>query len=386
MEFPDIVFISMEDWDEVWRRNQFICSKLAKRFPDSKILFVGLPKYILRTQGMTFTPQDLSNITVTGAFKFLPNSIEWGRRFNELSFRIHARNLAEKIGIKNPILWINSHYAVHMIGKMDECSVIYDITDDWTAFPQAVRLTKQITEQDAELCRLADAVIVCSQHLHDLKRSMTQNLHLIPNGVDTEHYAAVLDKTGPIPASLLSCPKPILGYLGSSHSARLDLDLLENMARRLEMGSIVLVGPDMLRNNERQRLKSHKNIYYIGSVPYEKVPDYLRAFDVCIVPHKVTPFTESLNPIKLWEYLASGKPIVSTNVAGFRDFPQFVRIAHEGDTFIRVAQESLKEDPGVAEARRREAQGNSWELRIDAICAVIHDCLRNRAAENNHGK
>jgi teichuronic acid biosynthesis glycosyltransferase TuaH len=100
----------------------------------------------------------------------------------------------------------------------------------------------------------------------------------------------------------------------------------------------------------------------------------MRAFDVCITPHRVTPFTESLNPIKLWEYLAAGKPIVSTNVAGFRDYPQFVTIA-DADGFNEAVQTTLHEDPTRAEARRTEARRHSWSARLDAVEAVISDCL-----------
>jgi glycosyltransferase involved in cell wall biosynthesis len=97
----------------------------------------------------------------------------------------------------------------------------------------------------------------------------------------------------------------------------------------------------------------------------------MRAFDVCIVPHRVTPFTESLNPIKLWEYLAAGKPIVSTDVAGFRDYPQFVRIASDAPSFLQAVQAALTEDPSLPQARRAEAQHHSWNSRLDAVEQVI---------------
>jgi len=110
-------------------------------------------------------------------------------------------------------------------------------------------------------------------------------------------------------------------------------------------------------------------------VPYHDVPRYMRAFDVCITPHRVTPFTNSLNPIKLWEYLAAGKPIISTPVAGFVDFPHHVYIASDSATFLRLLPCALAESPTRVTARQAEAVRHSWEARvteiIDAITAPV---------------
>jgi glycosyltransferase involved in cell wall biosynthesis len=136
---------------------------------------------------------------------------------------------------------------------------------------------------------------------------------------------------------------------------------------------VVLVGPNHLTPAQRGRL-ALPNVYMTGPVPYREIPGYMSGFDVCITPHLVSAFTESLNPIKLWEYLAAGKPIVSTAVAGFRDFPEHVRIAEAAGGakgFVAACREALAEPTGSAAARRREAQRHSWEARVDAIEAVI---------------
>ena len=108
-----------------------------------------------------------------------------------------------------------------------------------------------------------------------------------------------------------------------------------------------------------------------GPISYAEVPETMRAFDVCITPHRVTPFTESLNPIKLWEYLAAGKPIVAAPVAGFRDYPQLVRLASGADAFASAVEAALAEDPAAGEARRFEARRHSWNSRLDEIVEVI---------------
>jgi teichuronic acid biosynthesis glycosyltransferase TuaH len=155
--------------------------------------------------------------------------------------------------------------------------------------------------------------------------------------------------------------------------------LIETVARKIPGGSLVLIGPDHLSARDRERLLACGNVYLTGPKPYAEIPQWMRGFDACIVPHLVTPFTESLNPIKLWEYLAAGKPIVSTPVAGFRDFPELVHLASGAEEFCRALEGALHENPDLAERRRREAQHHSWEKRVDAIEKVLQKLDEPRA-------
>lgn len=379
----DLIFVSLENWDAIWRRNQFVVAELARRHSDSKILFVGLSRDVsndLRHGRLAAMREPairgvdgFENVTVLRPFKLLPNTIGAARKVNEAMFRASVRGAASKLGLRKPLLWLNPHYAIHMVGKMGEIGAVYDITDDWITLTQSPRLTELTRRQDAELCRRADAVIVCSERLRDMKRGMARQLHLIPNGVDAAHYRAVLDGNGPFPDVARGWRRPVLGYTGSVHPDRVDVGLVEAVARRMPEATIALIGPDFLPAADKQRLAACENVVLAGPVPYRAIPGHMRAFDVCITPHRVTEFTESLNPIKLWEYLASGKPIVSTDVAGFRDYRQFVRIARTADEFVAAVGEALSEPPDLAEARRREAARHSWQARVDQIERVMRD-------------
>jgi GT2 family glycosyltransferase/glycosyltransferase involved in cell wall biosynthesis len=378
---PDLIFVSMENWDDVWRRNQFVCAELARRYPQMKILFVGLPKNVSHAlrhgqlselrRATTYRAPDFDSITITHPPKLFPDSIVLGRRLNELTFRRHVSRVARDLGIRSPILWLNPHSAVHMVGRMGEAAVIYDVTDDWASLTQSPRLTERIRRQDAELCQRADDVIVCSKRLAEMKEPFARRLRLIPNGVDNGHYAQVLDVAAPLLPMARQWPKPVFGYTGTIHPDRIDVDLVEAVARRLTAGSIVLVGPNHLSARDRERLDACGNVFMPGPVPYAQIPDVMRAFDVCITPHRQTPFTESLNPIKLWEYLAAGKPIVSTPVAGFRDYPQLVELATGSDDFVAAMHRALREDLTKVDGRRAEAARNSWSSRVDAIVDVF---------------
>jgi glycosyltransferase involved in cell wall biosynthesis len=381
----DVIFVSLENWDEVWRRNQFLCDALARRYPQSKILFVGPSRDVSSSvrrgklrdlaAAATWTVPTHPNVTVTRPLKFLPNSLTAGRLFNEHLAVRHVRRVAHGLGLRDPLLWLNPHHAVSMVGKLRERAVIYDVTDDWTELDQSSGEARLIARQDAELCRRADAVIVCSQRLLEKKRELASDVHLIPNGVHTAHYESVLDRSLPLPTEAGAWKRPVLGYTGTVHPSRVDVGLIEKLAQSYAQGSVVLVGPDFLTPADTARLDRLGNVHRVPAVPYARIPDYMRAFDVCIVPHRVSAFTESLNPIKLWEYLAAGKPIVSTAVPGFRDFPEHVLIGANAEEFIARIADALAENTAPASARRREAQHHSWDARVDEVVRVIESAL-----------
>jgi teichuronic acid biosynthesis glycosyltransferase TuaH len=384
----NVIFVSMEDWDQVWRRNQFVCATLAQRHPTMKILFVGMPVNVSRElrhgrlllRAATVPAPGVAGVTVTHPVKLLPDSLPGGRAINGWLFRHHVRRVARLMGLgrrEGPVLWLNPHGAVHMAGRMGESAVVYDVTDDWSQMSQSVAAAELVRRQDAELCGKADAVIVCSERLAELKRPLNRNVHLILNGVDAGHYAGVLDGGAATPAAAAGWRRPVLGYTGTVHPDRVDVELVRTVAERWA-GSVVLVGPDLLRGEDRERLDL-PNVHRVGPVAYADVPGVMAAFDVCVVPHRMTAFTESLNPIKLWEYLAAGKPIVSTDVAGFRDFPELVRLARTADEFVAaahaaVAEAGTAEGAKLAEGRRAVAAENSWERRVDEVERVIEKC------------
>lgn len=395
----DLIFVSLENWDEIWRRNQFLCAAWARRFPDRRILFVGrqqlLPLHLKRgTLGRllrrpSWPVAGLPNITATYIPKPLPNPVPGGRAINEATARAHIARQAKRAELRDPLLWINPNDMGPLAGRLGERGVVYDITDDWElAEPEGAR-RQLVRDRDRELCRRADLTIVCSQALHDSRQSVTPRLLLLPNGVDAEHYlqsdqpcaqdSAQSDgKSDKIGAGNWS--KPVFGYTGSLHRDRIDFDIVLTLARAFPQGTVALVGPAYwtARSDDavRAALKAQPNVVLAGPIPYQKVPRAMACFDVCIVPHCESAFTQSLNPIKLWEYLACGKPIVSTNVAGFASYPHLCRIASGPEAFIaacRAALEDLGSPQGQAlkEQRREEAGHHSWEARLDDLLAAL---------------
>jgi len=367
-----LAFISLEPWDDVWRRNQFVCRALAQR--GWRILFVEPPAdwaaalrdgrrdHIHRPK--PWSPEGLAGITVTRPIKLVPRSYRAGRAFNHLLLRRHIDKQCRKLGWGPAVLWINDQSAWRLAQDKRWDRVIYDVTDDWTEMGQS--FTRELVKRDdRRLCALADHVVVCSQRLAELKREQTSSVSLVPNGVDVAHYRSVLDADGPAPDLARDWTRPVLGYTGTIHPDRMDVSLLKQIAAAWP-GTVALIGPDHLGAHARE-LAAIDNLAITGPVPYREIPDWMRQIDVMIVPHLLSKFTESLNPIKLWEYLAAGKPIVSTPVAGFRDFPDHVRLATGAEAFLAACRAALDEDREAAERRQAAAAAHAWSSRVDDI-------------------
>ncbi len=414
----DLIFVSLEPWDAIWRRNQFLCAQLATRFPDMRLLFVErllfAPNVWRNRQRVgTFSRrfrhvEGFPNVRAFAPLKALPNPFPGGRAWNEFSILQQVKRAAHVCGLRDPLLWLNPYDFGFVVGHLGERGVVYDITDDWELAAPAGPERDRIRDLDRAMCRRADLTVVCSQALYDSRRPLARRSLLLPNGVDAAHYADLeqldtrprgffdqngtfcpLDPTAPAPASggpfdIALWPRPVFGYTGSLHPERNDLDLVRALARAFPSGSVMLIGPNYFRGDALAReLRDFPNVHAPGAVPYSDIPRIMAGFDVCIVPHARSGFVESLNPIKLWEFLAAGKPIVSADVAGFRDFSKLVRLAGDAPAFVEACRAALQEVNACAgivstvtcerDARMREARGHSWRSRADDLLAAFAD-------------
>lgn len=383
----DMIHISMENWDTVWRRNQNVAAGFARRYPDRKILYVGLEidlSHALRKRrfgeirdGWRPVPprrsRQFPNVFVFNPVKWFPNTLAACRLLNEAVIRTQIRRAARVVGLVNPVLYINPYYAAHMPGRMGESAVVYDVGDDWTAFKQRPALERRTIWQDTALTRRADAVIVVSDHLREMKRALARKLAVIPNGVDAARYYPVAGRSlrpHPITAGWA---RPVLGHTGTLHPQRTDIDLVVRVARAFPDGTVPLVGPTDLDPESERRLRAEPNIRLTGPVDHADLPSVMSSFDLCFVPHQVNAFSNSQSPLKLFEYLAAALPIVSTPVSGFRDFPELVHLAEGPDDFIAALRTALNEPAEVAGMRRAVAAVHTWDARIDAYLEVFRE-------------
>jgi glycosyltransferase involved in cell wall biosynthesis len=363
----EIVICSLERWDEVWRRNQFFVDSLLRHHPRLRVLFVEPSADVVHDMSRLRLPKTprLRTIGYDGRLRAIQPTKLLPRRLGTLADRLllaQVRRAARRSGFDAPLLWINDITYAPLIEQTGWRSV-YDVTDDWLLAPFPPRQIERLRYLDALALAEADAVVVCSPALA-ASRGSTRDVALIPNGVDVEHFRRPRPRPPDLP------PGPCAVYLGTLHETRLDVQLVRDLAVARPTLNIALVGPVSLGRVFRRLLDSCPNVRLLGPRPYAEVPAYLQHADVIIVPHIVSSFTESLDPIKAYECLAVETPTVATPVAGFRELVDSLTIAERGDWVQHVGR--VLEGNEVALGDREAVR---WETRAEEFAGVLERTL-----------
>jgi glycosyltransferase involved in cell wall biosynthesis len=359
----DLVVCSLEPWDDVWRRNQFLTDELLRCLPALRVLFVEPPADALFELSQMHRPVGgrMSVLRSDGRLHALRPLKPLPRRFGSFTDRWLCHRVVDavrRLGFSNPTLWLNDVTYAPLISRTGWPSV-YDVTDDWLLAPFPPREIARLRTLDALALAHANEIVVCSPSLA-ASRGRDRAVTLIPNGVDSEHFR----RPRPRPADLP--PAPTAVYVGTLHDARLDVELVVDLAQSISTLSVVLVGPDALPTADRRRLSGERNISLLGPRAYADVPAYLQHADVVLVPHRVTPFTESLDPIKAYECLAVETPTIATPVAGFRELARSITVAPR-EAFVAAVQ-ALLSAPSSQPARLSPP---SWADRARAFELVL---------------
>lgn len=361
----DLVVISLEAWDEVWRRNQYLISGLLELDPSLRVLFVEPPADPLHdllngrpAQGHRRSRPDAGDgrLFTYRPVKWLPRRLAPGTD-DHLARRVVRE--AARLEMRHPLLWLNDPRTANL-SIHTGWPTLYDVTDDWVAARRPDEEHRRLLAGENTLLRTAAEVVVCSPEL--LKRKAPQRadrpIEMIRNAVDVEAYRRPATRPIDLPAGRTAV------YAGTVHADRFDVETCARAAEALRgVGSVVLVGPMLLGAADKSRLRK-AGVVALGARPKDAVPGYLQHADVLIVPHLVTDFTESLDPIKLYEYQAVGKPVVSTSVSGFRDSGddriEVVSATQFPRAVARNAQLALQDRPASAapdwSTRTREMQ------------------------------
>jgi glycosyltransferase involved in cell wall biosynthesis len=189
---------------------------------------------------------------------------------------------------------------------------------------------------------------------------------LVPNGVDVESFAAT---SASIPGDVARIPTPRIGFVGGIDE-RVDMELISEIARARKDWQLIFTG-SYLTNAPRP---GGNNIHWLGYRPYDRVADYMASFDVCIIPFHEDDLTRAVDPLKLYEYLAAGKPVVSTPLPRSSDFAGVVRIARGAEAFIAAIDEALHEG-NSREQRIAAVRPHSWAERVREIVDLIRQHL-----------
>lgn len=361
-----------------------VASHLAQRLP---LLYVDCPG--LRPPAAT--TRDLRRLmrkiaeTLRGPRRIAPQM--WHCTLPQIPFRRSAvfqalnRNLASrllrrwirKLGWRRLISWFAVPHPGFMARRLAEDYVVYYCVDDYSALPGVDR--QAVARMDEELTRQADQVFAVSSQLLASKRALSSAVAYAPHGVDFELFAAASDPAT-VPAPLAAkLPHPVVGYFGVV-GAWLDMELLLFLAKSRPQWSFLFVGRTAA---DVTALRALPNVVLAGPQPYASLPRWARVFDVAILPYLRNQQVLNANPLKLREYLATGKPVVSVSTPETDRFAHCIWIAHSKEEFLACLEAALREDdPGRARARQQAVAGQSWEARVAETLAVVQQGLAQR--------
>jgi len=354
--FP-IVAHSHLSWDNVWQRPQQLLSRVAQRHA---VLFVethvdetaeeGRYEY-----GIAAGTREVFQLKIMIPRKVWP----MGDYVDQLRRHLVIKALGEPRLLKfhRPIQWFYDPMAViSFSGFLNERLTVYDCMDQLSQFKGA---PSELDARESELLRVADVVFCGGDKLHKAKSRFNSNAHFYGCGVDMEHFSGALDGATPLPEDVRNLPRPIFGYYGVVDE-RLDYALIQSLAERTT-GSVVIIGPTA--KVEESSLPRHRNLHWLGRRPYAELPAYAKAFDVCLMPFELNEATEYINPTKALEYLAAGRPVVSTAIADVvTHFADVVRISRTSEQFIELCEyEAGSLNPRKQKAGLRRARASSWE-------------------------
>jgi GT2 family glycosyltransferase/glycosyltransferase involved in cell wall biosynthesis len=358
---PDCLVVGQENWDQVERRNQLLIRALAERNPRSRFLFVEQAKR-LRTIRSWRLPRPRKvgpNIWAVTPVRPFPDSVS--RQLSDQAEARQIRHAARVVGLQDVLLWTQDPRTARLIDRLPVAGLLYDLTDDWAAFEADESRRAAVRAQIESLGRRADLVLACSRWLEADARAWATNVLYLPNAVDPP--AA----TPPVPVDLEELPRPRLGYVGTLHSSRLDVELLARSAELRPDWSFVFLGPDLLREGDRERLFAAPNAHYLGVRSHADIRSYLTGLDVGLVPNLLNDFTRSLDPLKTYEYLAAGLPVISTPAGIPEQFASFVREVTTAEELVQCSAAVIDDDNGARAERRDAVVAETWDARAARI-------------------
>jgi glycosyltransferase involved in cell wall biosynthesis len=364
----DLVVISLERWDEIWRRNQHLVAGLLAADAELRVLFVEPPDDPLHTLRSGARPAFGHRVTRHAGIEQLwtYRPVKWfPRRLVAGADERIARGIrraAHRIGLKSPLLWINDPGAA-AVSRLTQWPTLYDMTDDWVVAERPRAEIERLITGERYLFARAAEVVACSPELVRRKTLFRSDITLIRNAVDVAAYQTPAPRPGDLP------PTPIAVYVGTLHRDRLDVALCVDTAKSLAgSATLILVGPNLLGGDTTARLQE-AGVQVLGPRSRDAVIGYLQHSDVLVVPHVVSSFTDSLDPIKLYEYQAVGRPVVSTGVAGFRDVDDHRITIAEGELFLDAVRSRAL--TAISGSGPTPTPTSDWSERVRSMSVLI---------------
>jgi glycosyltransferase involved in cell wall biosynthesis len=264
-------------------------------------------------------------------------------------------------------------YPLDDLLKTSELS-FFDFSDDFVELTAKKKSKDFLLTNITKYAKASDTVLTVNEHLKAKYSYLNKNIHVFKNATNYYNFDRKSYRVIPFLEKLKSKGNPIIGYSGIANVLRIDSNLLDCIAKKRPDWQFVFIGP----TNESliERYLNYKNFQFIPPVDYQSLPDYIHYFDVAIVPFKKNEHTMGNNLLKFHDYLAMGKPVVSTNVGGATDFKDVLMIADGPFDFLLKIEKSLHSDTPADNIKRKNvALENSWQRRIKEVEGLIRDGL-----------
>src|SRR5829696_3256436 len=361
---PDLICFSHLRWDFVFQRPQHLMTRCAR---DRRVYFFEEPVF---ADGITPRLDLARSGGVTVAVPHLPHGLD-DASINESQARLVDALIARE-GIGDFIAWYYTPMALAFSDHLMPAVTVYDCMDELSAFqgaPPALRA------RETALLARADVMLTGGQTLYEAKRDQHHNVHPFPSSVDVDHFARARRITVD-PPDQAAIARPRLGFFGVIDE-RMDIDLIAGVAAARPDWQIVLLGPVV--KIDPASLPYPANIHYLGSKKYDELPEYVAGWDVALLPFARNDATRFISPTKTPEYMAAGKPVVSTSIRDVvRPYGQqgLVRIADTVEEFVAACEAALSED-AVARIRAHDAflRHTSWDGTWAQMRSLVHAAL-----------
>jgi glycosyltransferase involved in cell wall biosynthesis len=281
-------------------------------------------------------------------------------------YKITNQNTATIFIITNPY-W-------YSIANCLKGIICYDCIDDVRVF-SGVSKVKLYTKWHIDLIKRANIIFVSAlkikKDIISINPQKAKNLVYLPNAVDNKWFRQRA-KNSETPEELKKISKPIIGFIGLIYWW-IDMELIYDVATKLPNYSFVFVGPIS------QKVRKLPNIYFLGPKPYNEIPVYINTFDICIAPFKINDVGDAVDPLKVYEYLALGKPVIASDIEELRKLDNLIYIAKNDTDFVNCIEKALKEKKEDLEIKRQKyAELNSWEARVDTMLQTISGYLEDK--------
>ena len=312
-----------------------------------------------------------SGLTVYALPPVLPffNQFRWINRLNQRRIARYVRKRMHQHGMDDAVLWVYSPVTVDCVDHIPHSSLVYDCVDRHSAYGGLMN-PALVDAMEMELASKCDQVFATAQGLADRLRKANPHTEFIPNGANFERFVQAAGEL-PCPEDMKDIPKPVFGFVGALQEC-IEYGFLEHAAKSHPEWSFVFIG----RENagvDLSKLRAMNNCHFLGLKPNEQLPAYIRQFDACLNLFASGDLSKDVSPLKFYEYLATGKPIVSTpqpdQVLQYRPL---IHIASDAEAFCTCCSAAMADtDPDRTSERIEEGRKSSWDSRVAEMTALL---------------